>query len=96
MILFYVKYQIKEGKSRENFFRELQEADIIQLTRDEAGNKRYDFSYSAENPDQVCLAEVWERPEALAEHKTTDQFFRLQEIKGRYVQNMDLTQYEVR
>ena len=96
MILFYALYQMKEGKRREDFFRELQEADILALTRKEEGNLFYDFAYSAEHQQQVNLVEAWSSDEDLMAHKETVQFFALQDIKAKYMESMQLKRFEVK
>ena len=95
MLLFYVIYSMKEGKRREDFYRALEEERILELTMKEKGNRMYDFSYSAGHQGKMCLVEAWDSEEALMEHKKTDQFFRLQDIKAEYVEDMVLKRYEV-
>ena len=95
MLLFYVTYTIKEGKQREDFYQALEEGKILELTMEENGNQMYDFAYSAGHQGKMCLVEAWDSEEALMEHKKTDQFFRLQDIKAEYMQDMVLKRYEV-
>lgn len=95
MLLFYVIYTIKEGKEREDFYQALEKGKILELTMAEKGNLMYDFSYSAGHQNRICLIEAWDSEEALMEHKKTDQFFRLQDIKAEYVKDMVLKGYEM-
>ena len=62
MLTWNVTYHCKPGK-RQDFYAALCKLGTRALSTSEAGNKRYDYYFSAECPDDLLLVETWESPE---------------------------------
>lgn len=84
MIILHVTYRLKESNARE-YVEALEASGIPQLCREEAGNIRYDYFYSAAFSDQVLLVEQWKDAESLEFHKQTEHFKGLGTFQDRFV-----------
>ena len=58
-LMLYVRYMAKDG-CRETFVRELVEAGILTLIREEPGCLAYDYYFSAQDENELLLIERWE------------------------------------
>lgn len=85
-ILLNVTYTTKPGK-RTEFLKTLTQLGIVEQSRQELGNHRYDYFYPLESEDQLLLVEIWENDEALASHGQTEHYQQLQSIKSDYLIN---------
>lgn len=84
MFLAKVIYKCAPGK-RELYYKEALEAGIIDASKKEKGNIRYDYSYPADSENDVLLLELWESPDYWETHKTMPHVKELQAIKAKYV-----------
>ena len=94
MIVLNVTYKCKPGM-REAFLKNIKEEGLDAKSRAEAGNIKYDYYYSAADPDELFLLEKWNDEEALSFHKNTPHFTRLGEIKAEYVLDTVIEKYTV-
>ena len=58
-LTLYVRYTAKDG-CREAFVREIVEAGIVTLIRQEPGCLAYDYYFSAQDENELLLIERWE------------------------------------
>ena len=71
MMLIHANLQVKPDQ--EQAF--LEEAKVlIQASREEAGNIRYDLMKSTEQAGHFTMVEVWEDAEAIAAHNKSEHF----------------------
>lgn len=84
MLLVKVTYKCNPGQ-RETYYREALAAGIIDATKKEKGNIRYDFSYPVDAENDILLLELWEGPDDWDAHKKTPHVKDLQAIKAKYV-----------
>jgi len=89
-----VRYTVKPGQ-RDEFCRRVNEAGVIEATRREAGNLRYEYFYPVASADEIYLAELWESAEALRLHSASEHFQRLAEIKASYVENARIEKHYI-
>ena len=92
MVILHVTYQLLKDNAKE-YVDALEASGIPQLCREEEGNIRYDYFYSAANSDQVLLVELWKDPEALELHKQMEHFQKLGSYKEAFVKNVDIQRY---
>jgi len=92
MILMHVTYRVKPGK-REAFLQAIREAHIDEASKNEAGNRQYDYYLSVDSAENVLLIEEWENAVVLAAHKTTPHFQKLADIKEQYVEQTFVQKY---
>ena len=83
-LTLYVRYTAKDG-CREAFVREIVEAGILTLIRQEAGCLAYGYYFSAQDENVVLLIERWESAEHQRIHMQQPHMTRLREIKDKYI-----------
>ena len=83
-LTLYVRYTAKDG-CREAFVREIVEAGILTLIRQEAGCLAYDYYFSAQDENELLLIERWESAEHQRIHMQQPHMTRLREIKDKYI-----------
>lgn len=93
-ILVTVRYTVKDGK-REEFYRHIVEQGIDTASREEAGNRKYDYSYPADSESDLCLLELWDSREAQEVHGTTAHYQKLSALKAEYVTNAEIQIYDL-
>ncbi len=92
MIIINVLYTITDGK-RDEFYRLLCDMGIGEKSRNENGNIKYDYYFSAENPDGILLLEAWTNQEVLDAHAKSAHFLELQAVKKDYVTDVTIDKY---
>lgn len=93
-ILVTVRYTVKDGK-REEFYRHIVEQGIDTASREEAGNRKYDYYYPADSENDLCLLELWDSQEAQKIHGTTSHYQKLAALKAEYVTNAEIQIYDL-
>ena len=83
-LTLYVRYTAKDG-CREAFVREIVEAGILTLIRQEAGCLAYDYYFSAQDENVVLLIERWESAEHQSIHMQQPHMTHLREIRDKYI-----------
>ncbi len=89
MIILNVYYVTEDGK-RDEYMKAVEAAGIPEKSRAEAGNAKYDYYLSEQNPDEVLLVEHWKDDAGYQFHKEQDHFNELQDIKKKYVKNVHI------
>ena len=92
MLIWNVTYHCKPGK-REAFYAALCKLGTRTTSASEAGNRRYDYYFSAEFPDDLLLVETWESPELQQLHCQTETFAKLQELKALFCDNVEIDKF---
>lgn len=92
MLTWNVTYHCKAGQ-RDAFFKALSQLGIRKNSKSEAGNLKYDYYFSAENPDELLLVESWTEPALQEAHCQTPLFARLQSLKGEYVATVQIDKF---
>ena len=93
-ILADVTYTIKSGK-RAEFLDKLKEAEILQCSRREPGNIKYEVCIPVDADDEVCLIEYWTNKAAQGMHAKTAHYAKLTELKAQYVEAVNINCYQV-
>ena len=93
-ILVNVTYTIKEGK-RAEFFYKVNEMGIVRNSRQESGNVKYEYFFSADCEDKLFLMEMWVNDVAQATHSKTEHYKRLQLLKEEYVTEVSIEKYNI-
>lgn len=94
-LLLNVTYTTKPGK-RTAFLNALTQLGVVEKSKQEPGNIRYDYFYPVDSEDQLLLVEIWEDEEALAFHAQTEHYQQLQSIKGDYLINASIDKFYIR
>lgn len=89
-----VKYTIHKGKRKE-FLNQVEEAKIVEASREEAGNISYEVLLPIDDENTVCLNEMWLNEEAQKQHGETPHYQLLTELKKQYVEKVSICCYDV-
>jgi len=92
MIVLNVTYTIKPGK-REEFYIKVKESGIVEQSRLEEGNLKYEYYIPIESDNEILLIEIWKDLAAQNTHKELDHFNKLQKIKEDYVTDVKFEKY---
>lgn len=92
MVLLNVMYTLKGG-AKDEFINLLREKNIIEDTRQEAGNIRYEFFYPVEDNHDILLVEMWQDEDAFKKHTETPHYAMLQEIKKQYIRDISIEKF---
>ncbi len=86
--LLFVTYHAKSGKAQE-FVRELESSGAAEKVRKENGCIRYDYFFSASDPDTVLLFEEWESVEHQQIHLTQPHIAQIKAAKEKYILDVE-------
>jgi quinol monooxygenase YgiN len=94
LLLVTVRYHIKKGK-RGEFYNKVNEQGIIQLSKEEPGNYKYDYYIPTDSDDDLCLMEIWTNAQAQKLHTLTNHYQRLTILKQDYVEAVEIKKYRI-
>ena len=90
-----VIYKAKEKGGREAFVEELSQKGIIDLIRAENGCLTYDYYFSAQDDITLVLFEEWQNRDCQRVHMTQPHMKLAMEIKGKYVESVELKELKI-
>ncbi len=93
-LLVNVTYKIKKGK-REEFFNKVNEMGIVKDSRQEPGNRKYEYFFPVESEDTLFLMEMWVNDIDQAMHGKTEHYKKLQSLKEEYVTDVNIEKYNI-
>lgn len=93
MIEIHVKYYFENNEKRDAFYKEAKEAGVIDASRAEAGNIRYDYYYPIEEEKTIFLLEQWKNASSTEVHNAAEHFAHLQKIKEKFVEKTEIIKY---
>ena len=94
MLTWNVTYHCRQGQ-REAFYRALCGLGIRENSRAEEGNRRYDYYFAAEEPDDLLLVESWTSPTLQKAHCETERFAALQRLKAEFCTGVEIDKFEL-
>lgn len=92
MLTWNVTYHCKPGQ-RESFYRAISDLGVRANSIQEAGNVKYDYFFSAQDPDALLLVETWTEPALQEAHCQTELFARLQALKAQYCDHVTIDKF---
>ncbi|MEA4807224.1 putative quinol monooxygenase [Acetobacterium wieringae] len=93
-LLLNVTYTTKPGK-RTEFIKTLTQLGVVEQSKQESGNIRYDYFYPLNSDDQLYLVEIWEDSKALALHTQTEHYKQLQSCKNEYLMHTQIEKFYI-
>ena len=93
MLTWNVTYRTKPGK-RDEFFTALTELGVRENSIREAGNRKYDYFFDAQDPDVLLLVESWDSPELQQLHCQTERFAQLQAVKAAMCESVTIDKFD--
>ena len=92
MLTWNVTYHCKKGQ-RAAFYQALCDLGVRTNSQQEEGNRRYDYYFAAEAPEDLLLVESWTSPALQKAHCETEIFARLQELKATYCDSVEIDKF---
>lgn len=92
MLTWNVTYHCKSGM-RSAFYQALTDLGVAANSRQEAGNLKYDYFFSAEDPDALLLVESWTEPALQQAHCQTEVFAKLQSLKAEFCETVTIDKF---
>ncbi len=93
MLTWNVTYHCKPGQ-REAFYQALCALGVRANSLQEEGNRKYDYFFAAEAPDDLLLVESWTTPELQQAHCQTEIFAKLQALKAQFCENVEIDKFD--
>ena len=85
-------YTGTDGNARK-FVEEMESSGTVAAIRAEEGNLRYDYFFSAEDPETVLLIDSWTSQEAIDAHHATPMMETIAALREKYDLNMSAERY---
>lgn len=92
MLTWNVTYHCKHGQ-RDAFYQAITDLGVRKNSNSEDGNVKYDYYFSAQDPDELLLVETWTEPALQQAHCQTERFDKLQALKNEYVETVDIDKF---
>lgn len=89
MNLYYTGINGNAGK----FVQEMEQSGTAGLIRREAGNERYAYFLSADDPETVLLIDIWRDQESLAPHHASPMMETILRLRENYDLHMRAERY---
>ena len=93
-LTLYVRYTAKDG-CREAFVREIVEAGILTLIRQEPGCLAYDYYFSAQDENELLLIERWESAAHQRVHMEQPHMDAVRAAKAQYIDSTELGKFRL-
>lgn len=94
LLLVNVKYTIQAGK-RDEFLEKVLEQGIIQNSKAEPGNFKYEYYLPVDSENELFLMEMWVNSDVQVAHAKTEHYQKLQALKQKYVSKVSIEKYEI-
>ena len=85
-------YSGVDGNARK-FVEEMESSGTASAIRAEEGNLRYDYFFSASDPETVLLIDSWTSQKAIDVHHATPMMRTIAELREKYDLHMDAERY---
>ncbi|MBR2721542.1 MAG: antibiotic biosynthesis monooxygenase [Clostridia bacterium] len=95
MYTIYVQFKCIPQR-REAFVDRVKSEGILSAIRAEEGCLRYDYYFSEADENELLLIEAWESKRHQEVHIGQPHMARLREIKGEYIENTVLGEFEIK
>lgn len=82
-----VTYIARDSEAAKDFVAELENSGAADKVRAEDGCIKYDYYFSAQNPEEVLLVEEWESAEHQKVHMTQPHMADVMSIKDKYIKD---------
>ncbi len=87
-----LRYTGVDGNAKK-FAEEMTDSGTVALIRAEAGNLRYEYYQSLEDPETVLLIDSWENQEAIDVHHASPMMKTIASLRDKYDLHMTAERY---
>jgi quinol monooxygenase YgiN len=91
-IVVNLYYTGVNGNARK-FVEEMENLGIADNIRKEAGNLKYDYFQSLNDPETILLIDAWENQEAIDIHHASEMMNQLAKLREKYDLHMKVERY---
>ena len=92
MLPVNLRYTGKDGAAR-RFAEEMTSSGTVAAIRAEAGNLRYEYYLSMEDPETVLLIDSWENQEAIDVHHASPMMGTIARLREKYDLHMTVERF---
>ncbi len=92
MLTVNLRYTGKDGAAR-RFAEEMTSSGTVAAIRAEAGNLRYEYYLSMEDPETVLLIDSWENQEAIDVHHASPMMGTIARLREKYDLHMTVERF---
>ena len=82
-----------ENGSAKNFVDEMISSGTVELIRNEAGNLRYEYYQSLDDPETILLIDSWKDQGSIDLHHASPMMKTIMELRERYDLHMTVERY---
>ena len=82
-----------ENGSAKNFVDEMISSGTVELIRNEAGNLRYEYYQSLDDPETILLIDSWKEQESIDLHHASPMMETIMGLRERYDLHMTVERY---
>ena len=87
-----LRYTGKDGSAR-RFAEEMASSGTVAAIRNEAGNLRYEYYESLDDPETILLIDSWENQEAIDIHHASPMMQKIMELREKYDLHMTVERF---
>ena len=91
-ITVHLRYTGKDGSARK-FAEEMVSSGTVTEIRAEAGNLRYEYYISFDDPETILLTDSWKDQTALDAHHASPMMQTISELRDKYDLHMTVERY---
>ena len=91
-IVVNLRYKGKNGSARA-FAEEMTKSGTVEKIRNEAGNLKYEYYQSLDDPETILLIDSWEDQESIDVHHASPMMQTIMELREKYDLHMTVERY---
>ena len=92
MITINIRYTGRDGSARA-FAEEMLASGVVSTIRAEAGNRRYEYYQTLEDPETILLIDAWADQAALDAHHDSPMMASIAALREKYDLHMTVERY---
>lgn len=87
-----LRYKGKDGAAK-RFAEEMTKSGTVEKIRNEAGNIKYEYYQSLDDPETILLIDSWEDQESIDVHHASPMMQAIMELREKYDLHMAVERY---
>ena len=87
-----LRYKGKDGAAK-RFAEEMTKSGTVEKIRNEAGNLKYEYYQSLDDPETILLIDSWENQESIDVHHASPMMQTIMELREKYDLHMTVERY---
>lgn len=87
-----LRYKGKDGAAK-RFAEEMTKSGTVEKIRNEAGNIKYEYYQSLDDPEIILLIDSWEDQESIDVHHASPMMQTIMELREKYDLHMTVERY---